>query len=172
MARDFDFKPRRQKPVSAPRRSRDFKGSFVVTAAVVLSLLGGAYWAFVAGSTVGQPTDDGNVQNTTKSNLTTNDTVPLTTTKPSEVALTIQLYDSGAGPDEVDRVKARLETLGYVVKNLGRSQFDYEVTYIWHRANREQEAKELAAILEGREIVLRQSQISGIFEVLIFLGKK
>ena len=83
----------------------------------------------------------------------------------------IQIYNSGAGDQAVNDVKELLEGLGYEVKLLGNSQFEYESTFIWHRPIHLETAEQLKELLEDRQVTLRESQISGVFEVLIYLGK-
>ncbi len=86
--------------------------------------------------------------------------------------LLVQVYDSGAGIEATESATAALKTAGYDAKNLGKSQFEYDKTYIWHTPKFQEQAKAAATVLTGREISYKQSQIEGVFDVLIYVGKK
>ncbi|QQG50067.1 MAG: LytR C-terminal domain-containing protein [Candidatus Berkelbacteria bacterium] len=112
---------------------------------------------------------------------TTTDT-PVTSDEPSgnsadvfsnkNTAFEVKIYDSGAGDEAVDSTTALLTEKGYTVKKLGKSQFVYDKTYIWHIQTRLSEAQTIGALLQGREVSYKESQNSGGFELLIYLGKQ
>lgn len=175
MARDFDFRSRRVlKPAKAALRKTNQKSNLRLVLLVIIGLLGGIYW-LLAGDTDADSysrIDRNQHQNRITSNDVEKRIERTATADATKATLTVQLYDSGAGKEVADKVKNELESLGYKVKDLGKSQFDYETTFIWHRENRQKEAEELAQFLKDRQVSLRQSKIGGVFEVLIFLGRQ
>lgn len=83
----------------------------------------------------------------------------------------VKIYDSGAGEDIVDSTAKLLSDKGYSVEKLGKSQFTYDKTYVWYVKARSSEAQLIGALLEGRDVSYKESQNSGGFELLIYLGK-
>ncbi len=86
--------------------------------------------------------------------------------------LTVQLYESGADPEAVALTIKTLEAKGYGVKNLGASQYEYDKTYISHTTKFAVQAKEIGKVLADRVISYKETQSSGIFDILIYLGKQ
>lgn len=86
--------------------------------------------------------------------------------------LTIDIYNSGSGDEDYNKAITALKSNGFVVKELQKSQFDYDKTYIWYRKEFEVDAKKIAEVLKDRQVILRESQIAGAFNVLVYLGKQ
>lgn len=86
--------------------------------------------------------------------------------------VSIDVYNSGISADDYAKSVETLKKAGFAVKELEKSQFDYDKTYIWYRAEFLTEAEKVAATLKDRQVVLRQSQIAGAFDVLVYLGKQ
>jgi hypothetical protein len=84
----------------------------------------------------------------------------------------VKVYDSGAGEAVVADVLNQLKQGGYETENLGKSQFEYDKTYIWHTPTFTDTAQAIGLLLAGRQVGLRESQIAGVFDVLIYLGKQ
>lgn len=87
-------------------------------------------------------------------------------------ALTIDLYDGGAGANAATAVVSKLASGGYVVNNLGAAQFQYDKTYIWYQKGYADDANKLAALLKDRLVQVGESQTIGVFNILIYLGQK
>lgn len=86
--------------------------------------------------------------------------------------LVVQIYDSGAGETTVMSVAKRLEAAHYTIKTLGPSQFQYDKTYIWYTKEFTEQAHAIGALLTDRTISYKESQINGVFSVLVYLGKQ
>ena len=86
--------------------------------------------------------------------------------------LIVQLYDSGAGEEVVEAVAIKLREKGFEVAQLGKSQFTYDKTYISHSAEYAERSKEIGALLADRVVSYKESQVEGIFDVLIYVGKQ
>lgn len=109
----------------------------------------------------------------------TNQSAEQTTTDASKNAFTAQqsslivkVYDSGAGEAAVAETLELLKQQNYETENLGKSQFEYDKTYIWHTAEFDAEAQAITELLPNRQVSLKESQIAGVFDVLIYLGKQ
>lgn len=90
----------------------------------------------------------------------------------AETTLVVQIYDSGAGSEAMEATIAKLTDSGFEVKNLGPSQFEYDKTYLWHRATFADQAKAIGQLLSEREVSYKETQLDGIFDLMIYLGKK
>lgn len=112
----------------------------------------------------------------TKSQAPSNSATPADATVQSAFdnnsSLLIQVYDSGAGEEATKNVTAALKAAGYDASNLGKSQFEYDKTYVWHTPEYLEEATAASSVLTGREISYKESKIEGVFDVLIYMGKK
>ncbi len=85
---------------------------------------------------------------------------------------TVEIYESGAGLELYQSTAASLALAGYDVKNLGKSQFEYDKTYIWYRSSLEEQAHKVGEALAGRDVSYRESKNEGLFDILVYLGKK
>lgn len=183
MARDFDFVQRRRpQPVSrpTPRRSRRPNtisiAIFVGLVVLGVALLGNAGSLTKSHSTTSQPDSATrpSESSASSSQTATGDNSASTSIAPTldpAANSPIQLYDSGAGDQTVKQTIADLATQHILVKNLGRSQFDYDRTYVWYATGKDQAAKDVVAALGNRQVTLKESTIAGSFDVLIYLGK-
>lgn len=179
MARDFDFKRRPSAPSAQPVPVRPKitaalpknpssqklleppkKLSWLVYLTVII-VVGVAVYLYYR--SLQEPVTG---TNTTTSSA---ETSPATTAK---TALTIKLYDGGAGQNTLDAVAKTLENKGYQVEKLGKSQFEYDQTYVWFTKEFSSDAQTISKLLVGRTVTLKESQVSGAFAVQIQLGKK
>jgi hypothetical protein len=86
--------------------------------------------------------------------------------------LVVQVYESGASQEVVTQSLATLKEKGFTTENLGKSQFEYDKTYIWHTAEYTKEAKTVGDSLTGRVVSYKESQNAGLFDILVYLGKQ
>ena len=84
----------------------------------------------------------------------------------------IKLYDGGAGSQTVELIAKRLTDAHYTVENLDKSLIEYDQTTIWYRQELADTAKEIVTHLSDRQVILKESAISGAFDILIYLGHK
>ncbi|MEK7170726.1 MAG: LytR C-terminal domain-containing protein [Patescibacteria group bacterium] len=89
---------------------------------------------------------------------------------PQSSTPTVQIYDSGAGADKVKTLQEKLKTLGYSAENLDNSQFNYDKTYVWYRTGLKAEAEKIGSTMPERQVTLKETKISGTFDILILLG--
>jgi len=174
MARDFDFSRRRARTTS-PRsvsRSRRPK-THLVTVLILIGLVVLAVAALNQGlHSAKTPSNSLSTSPTSSSTATiTSQSSPVVATSSSQ-SVTIKLYDGGAGNQTVDLIAKRLTDAHYTVENLDKSLIEYDQTTIWYRKELAEAAKEITTHLTDRQIVLKESAISGAFDILIYLGRK
>lgn len=182
MPRDLDFRRRPDRPLTSPavverpNRRRRRQPPVIITSLLIFGLI-----TVVAGliSPIQIPSKPENPSapsiNSTAVSAAEND--PQTRSEnppfgspPTAVVAPIQIYNAGAGEEAVAAAIAKLAAEQLPVKNLGRSQFDFDQSFIWYQPEQEPRAQEIAAKL-GRQFTLKKSQIAGGFEILIYLGK-
>ena len=92
------------------------------------------------------------------------------TTTPT--ALKIQILN-GTGVETIsDQVKKVLETNKFSVESTSKAQFEYGQTYIYYRPTAVDSAKTISTLLTDYKPSLSESQISGLFDILIIIGKQ
>ncbi len=175
MARDFDFSRRRAHaaPSRSSGRSRRPKTSpLTILVFVGLGVL--AVIALAQGLSVSKTTNPSEKSTTPTNNLDTTPTPQSssTTTAASSQPIVIKLYDGGAGSQAVELIAKRLTDAHYTVENLDKSLIEYDQTTIWYRQELADTAKEIVTHLSDRQVVLKESAISGAFDILIYLGHK
>jgi len=84
----------------------------------------------------------------------------------------VQVYDSGAGPDAVTKLVSNLKGLGYATENKDKSQFTYSKTYIWYITGLLGEAQKIQSTMSDRTVELKESKSAGSFEIMVLLGTK
>ena len=173
MARDFDFvrtkatktKATPSKPSQQARRGR--RGLVIWLTVLGLLVLGAAFYWLFKQATV--PAKDGR-------NLINNSALaPTNFVEVADEQLTgplVQIYNSGAGEAAVAAVVATMKKNKFRVEPLANSQFEYDKTYIWYRRGLETIAQEIARLMPERLTSLKETQISGAFDILIYLGKR
>lgn len=183
MARDLDF---RRKPTSTqtvqpnkgqttppiqsnttPRKNRRRGLAPLVIAIIGLAAAatGAYYWATLPPT---QKTTDTSSQTTTVAPPADDQKNVFQANK----ELVVNVYQSGAAADVIKNVTTVIEEKGFKVENLGDSQFEYDKTYVWHRAEYETQAKAIGQALSGRVVSYKESQNAGLFDILIYLGKQ
>lgn len=90
----------------------------------------------------------------------------------SQTKAIVQIYDGGGGSTAVDDIIARLAAAGITVENLQTAQFQYAKTYVYYRASFFAQAQKIAQLLPNRDVVLNTTVIEGVFDILIYTGKK
>jgi archaellum component FlaF (FlaF/FlaG flagellin family) len=86
--------------------------------------------------------------------------------------LVVDVFDGGAGADVLSTTIATLKENGFTVTDSGKTQFEYDKTYIWYVTGFESDAQRIASLLSSRKTVLKESKVSGGFTVQIQLGKE
>lgn len=86
---------------------------------------------------------------------------------------TVSVYNSGAGAEKAERTVNDLKKLGYKANYLKESQLSYNQTYVWYRPELAAKAEELALQLktQGYTVGLKESRVSGSFDILVYLSK-
>lgn len=176
MAKDLDFRTKQvQRPTQQPASDmfkalppHKSKAWIWIVILVLIAVAAVFYWQFKnSASTSKTPV--------AVSSLDTQEASAPTPTSTNKIAATssasVQVYDSGAGAEAVNEVVAKLKAVGYSAENLERSQFNYDQTYIWYRVGALPEAEKVKTILGERKVSLKETQISGSFDVLVLLGK-
>lgn len=174
MARDFDF---RRTPISRPittnpsvvkpavlapqqkkvaKKSKNVSWIAVVVILAVFALGVGMYYQSL------QP------PKVTNTNNNANKEEQQTEKK----ELVIDVFDGGAGADVLASTVGLLKEGGFSVKDAGKTQFEYDKTYIWYVTGFESDAQKIAAILSSRKTVLKESKVSGAFTIQVQLGKE
>jgi len=187
MARDLDFaRPRTVRPNSsapvrppvtnqpsaptpAPTKTRSRIGWLVVLLIILgLALLTiGIYYQTSRANRVSTPP----ISATKK---TTSTAVPVERDNilaGAKSEFSVQIYDSGAGKDTLNKVIKLLKDQHYDVVNLDQSQFNYDQTMIWYKKGFSAQAEKVADVLKNRDTKLTESSIGGVFDILIWLGK-
>ncbi|HSX42067.1 MAG TPA: LytR C-terminal domain-containing protein [Candidatus Saccharimonadales bacterium] len=85
-------------------------------------------------------------------------------------ALTITLYNSGAGSLAVDALTQKLKTQGYTTQNSGDSQFQLDQTYIWYQPAYLNDVQKIQTLLGSKKVALRPYSGTGPYQILIQLG--
>jgi hypothetical protein len=162
MARDFDFRPRRPvtpAPTRTSRKSNQWLSGVIFLGLIIIGL------GFASQSS-NKPTNPSSTQPSAPATapdiLKSADIVPDSP---------LQIYDSGSGPDAVTQAITALHGQNLEAKNLGKSQFEYDKTYVWYVAGQEALAKQVVTALGNRQVILTESKVAGNFQVLIYLGK-
>lgn len=167
MPRDMDFRPRRRAASTshAPARSNRRSSSAGLGWLILIGLIiaGGALYIN------NQPKTNTTNQPVNTSTATEEATELPTTDGETKV---VQVYLSGAGDEDLTNSIETLKQAGWDARSLGKSQLDYDQTYIWYSSEKKLEAEELAGLLSSRQVSLKESQLSGSFGILIYLGKK
>lgn len=177
MAHDFDFKPVTSRPKPTPhhtpvRVNRLKKRSNVAPLMLAIfglaaAAIGAYYWASQPPKATAPAVSTDTAQELSGSTTENNKNVFQKTDE-----LVVQVYESGASQEIIDQTLADLKEKGFTTENLGKSQFEYDKTYIWHTAEYTEKAKEVGALLTGRVVSYKESQNAGLFDILIYLGKQ
>ncbi len=172
MGRSFDI-TRRQKPApsSAPAPRRRRRSSSGIIFLFLIIGVGVVYYFLQVYQTNPVP-----VKGTNNKPIS-----PIITTIPSPISsptsapksdLKIQILN-GTGVDTVtEQVKSLLVNNGYPVESAALAQYEYAQTYIYYRQNSVEVAKAISKIISAYEPSLSESQIAGLFDILIIVGKK
>lgn len=97
-----------------------------------------------------------------------------TTTKPPETTTAtnkIQILNGTGIETSAPQVKKILEDNKLTVESVSKAQFEYGQTYIYYRPNSVETAKQISKLLSVYKPNLSESQISGLFDILIIIGK-
>jgi len=171
MARDIDF-VRRPKPKTAePAKPRPKKAKapwqlafwLIIAGLIALGLALYLQFSSAGGNNRSQQPAENSSQDASQTTVGSNEQ------RPDSL---IQIYNSGAGEQTLLEVINHLESQGYTVENLANSQFEYDKTYIWYRKGLVTLAEQIAKALPERSTALKETQISGAFDILIYLGRK
>jgi len=190
MARDMDFSPKKRQAqapkvnltpspvvvnsippaVTKPVSSR--RSNWLIWLVIILIIAGGvfAFWHYFQPTTTSQNTPPTTLSTTTPALGSTTTTGSLVASKNS--LPTVQIYDSGAGPEAVTKVMANLKALGYTTDNEDKSQFNYDKTYVWYITGLEADAAKIGSALAPRQVELKESKSAGSFEIMVLLGTK
>lgn len=182
MARDLDFRtvrrPKNASPAPVVRQPKQTRQAGILATLIFLGLIligfGLLYEANLAPIPGSQKTTEKTSpsNNQKPSNLDRlNQTAGDRTAPENRVRDSIQVYDSGAGTASVEEAIKALADEQLTAKNVGKSQFEYDKTYIWYSTGFEDQAKKIAAVLIGRQTAVKESKVSGPFDILIYLGK-
>lgn len=102
----------------------------------------------------------------------TSQSTPTPTPAITATGLKIQILN-GTGIETVsDQVKKILEDNKLTVESTSKAQFEYGQTYVYYRPNAVDDAKKISTLLSAYKPTLSESQISGLFDVLIIIGKQ
>lgn len=116
--------------------------------------------------------DKSDATKTTTPDTTKTTTPAQTSTDTSKTGLKIQILN-GTGIETVtDQVKKLLETNSLAIDSSSKAQFEYSQTYVYYRPNAVDTAKKISEILKDYKPTLSESQISGLFDILIIIGKQ
>lgn len=86
--------------------------------------------------------------------------------------LKIQVLN-GTGIETIsEQVKKTLVDNKFPVESTDKAQYEYGQTYIYYRTNAVESAKKISQILSAYKPILSESQISGLFDILIIIGKQ
>lgn len=182
MPRDLDFRSKyvsrptskpmfeTPQPVPASRPVQKKRGGslWLITIVTILASAAVLYWQ------LGRPQAVVNTQKTETTSLPTLETGTSANgsiLSPTKTGPSIQIYDSGAGKEAVNAAINKLKTIGYTAEDLDQSQFTYDKTFIWYRAGMLTEAEKIKTLLADPSITLTETKITGLFDVLILLGK-
>ncbi|MEK7548755.1 MAG: hypothetical protein AAB499_02560 [Patescibacteria group bacterium] len=179
MPRDLDFRRRPDRSVarievaSQPARRRGRRQPPIIASAMLLFILITFGSSFLYQGQSPDPLSDPTAISTKSTAISATDQgLELTANEslPTAINSPIQIYNAGAGEEAVTALIQQLAKEGITVKNLGRSQFEFDQSFIWHQPELVTKAQEIAAKL-GRQFTLKESKIAGGFEILIYLGK-
>lgn len=174
MARDFDF---RRTPVSRPittnpsvvkpavlasqqkkvaKKSKNVSWIAIVVILAVFALGVGMYYQSL------QPPKANSI----------NSNVDKEEQQTEKKELVIDVFDGGAGADVLASTVGLLKEGGFRVKDAGKTQFEYDKTYIWYVTGFDADAQKIATILSARKTILKESKVSGAFTIQVQLGKE
>lgn len=182
MARDLDFRTVRRlknaSPAPAGRRPKQTRQAGILATLIFLGLILIGFGLLYEANLAPTPRSQETTEKTSPSNNQKpgnlgqlNQTAGNRTAPENKVRDSIQIYDSGAGATSVEEAIKALADEQLTVKNVGKSQFEYDKTQIWYSAGFEEQAKKIAAVLIGRQTAVKESKVSGPFDILIYLGK-
>ena len=144
------------------------RASWPVVVLVLIATVAASYFYYRSQLTTAPAT----TSQTDTSAAATTTSEPSTGSPLTNSVTTVNIYDSGAGEEALKTAITAIEKAGYATNNLATSQLQYDKTYIWYEPKYEAEAKQVAAQLTERQVVLKPSQVSGIFGMLIYFGKQ
>lgn len=183
MSRSFDITRRRRpappKPSSppplAPRRRRRSSGAWLIL------LFLAAIVAIIYYSQPSLTKQSSSNKTTINPNTNTNSTSPSPTTAQSSSAKPTKNLENGqpkiqilngTGIESVtQKVKTTLTDNGYQVANSGQAQYEYAQTHIYYRPDSVEAAKAISGLMSTYKPELSESQIAGLFDILIIIGK-
>lgn len=155
------------KPAKKPQEQKHLLPVLIAIIGLAAAAVGTYYWSTLPiKETTTNPTSD-----TTTSSPATESTDQKNVFQGGSEPV-INFYQSGAPTEAISQITTLLKEKGYQVENLGDSQFEYDKTYIWYRAEFEAQAKTIGSLLANRVISYKESQNAGLFDVLIYLGKQ
>ncbi len=190
------YRPAPPSPPSAPTApSRRKKNKGEITFVIFLTIVIASALAYIKfsdqkstsakpakqiGKTETKTSDTTQKNNNTKSTSTA--TSPQTTekdeTKPTagsidkkDQPLKIQILNGTGNETITSQAKQLLETNSIKVESAAKAQFDYGQTYIYYRPEAIDDAKKISELLSDYKPTLSESQISGLFDILIIIGK-
>ncbi|MDO8513896.1 MAG: LytR C-terminal domain-containing protein [bacterium] len=183
MARSFDIarKPKYRPspaPVAGPppgRGSRKRSGLIFLIFVIAVIIASLSFTDILKKPLVKPATTTKSSSKTTTSNNKNNastktDTITTDTATPS--TLKIQVLN-GTGIETItEQVKKTLIDNKFPVESTSKAQFEYGQTYIYYRTNAVESAKKISQILSAYKPTLSESQISGLFDILIIIGKQ
>jgi len=165
MARDFDIRPKSRVQTTAPKtkpkevrtktpvsQKRVGWVTFIVILAIAATLTA-AYYQSLQPKSPTQTIDQNQTENVKEE-------------------LVVKIYDGGAGESETKKAVTTLKDNGYQVEELGKSQFTYDKTFVWYVTGHQEEAQKIGNLLVGRNIVYKESRISGSFIIQIQMGNQ
>lgn len=164
-------------PPSLPRRKRSSGGLvFFVFVIAVLTLVFSftklSKKPLIKNALTSKPTTTITQKPTATTSLTPTKTDTPVTPTPASSALKIQILN-GTGVETVSaQVKKILEDNQLPVESTNKAQFEYGQTYIYYRPNAVDTAKNISTLLSAYKPTLSESQISGLFDILIIIGKQ
>lgn len=175
--RDIDFRPRSDaraatnpspKPVSRPGvKKKQSSALLIAIIGLAAAALGTYYWSGTPPQSSSPASAEPSSPSERLGDVSTNGTIFDTSD-----TLLVQVYESGADQATITSALETLKREKYQYQNLGASQFEYDKTYIWYTAGYAEEAQAIGRLLTGRSVSYKESQNSGVFDVLIYLGKQ
>lgn len=105
--------------------------------------------------------------NRTKTPTKTTEQTSATTEAPL-TALTVVVFDRGAGTQAVDAVVQQVEDLKLTAQAGDQAQFNYDKSYVYYSEGYKTEATMLSEKISQRKLILKESPNAGIY---IYLGK-
>ena len=167
MAKVFDIvrRPRRERPTPASTRKRSSSSSTLFLFLLLVFFLVGA--SLLTGSPKQVSQESKPVKQEAPAQIASPPPIPQPST-----AHTIQLLDGSDDPNKFQKIQQQLASANLNVTSTEPARFTYEKSTVYYRPGLESQAKQVAEVLRDLQPTLKESKVTGFYDILVIIGRK